>query len=287
MIKAWSFPDLLLELYHYAPGPAELLPKHCHEEYQFCLSIDFPGEYYYRGSYYFVPIGSLSIIHPSEVHSARDLDYRQTPATFQMMYVSPTLVKMVAAEVAGCKSNLPFFADPIILDSSLANLFVNFQMALEGMASKLEQDSLLLSVLTQFIMCYADTTPSSKPVGREREAVQRVREYLRDNYAENVTLDRLAQLACLSPYHLSRVFCAEVGVPPHYYQTQVRVERAKAFLSKGMPTKQVAAETGFADQSHLTRHFKRLMQVTPGRYLLQNSKNVLDMLHRAQETTKG
>jgi transcriptional regulator GlxA family with amidase domain len=133
-------------------------------------------------------------------------------------------------------------------------------------------------VLTQFILRHADTTPSSRHLGTEREAVRRLREYLEDNYAENVTLDRLAQIACLSPYHLNRVFCAEVGIPPHQYQTQVRVARAKALLSKGMPTKQVAVETGFADQSHLTRHFKRLMQVTPGRYLLQNSKNVLDML---------
>ncbi len=41
-IKVWSFPDLLLELYRYAPGPAESLPKHCHDEYQFGLSLDFP-----------------------------------------------------------------------------------------------------------------------------------------------------------------------------------------------------------------------------------------------------
>jgi len=275
-IKAWSFSDILLELYRYAPGTAESLPKHFHEEYQFCLSLDFPGEYWYRGVNHSVPIGSLSVIHPDEIHSARDVDDRQTYVTFRMMYVSSTVMQKAAMEVGGSTTSLPFFSTPIILDQNLVYLFLKLHIALQAAVSKLEQESLLLLVLTQFILRYADTRPSPKPLGRERLRVQRVREYLEENLTENVTLDRLAQIACLSPYHLHRVFCQEVGIPPHQYQTQLRVARAKSFLSKGLPIGRVAVETGFADQSHLTRHFKRYVQVTPGRYLVQNSKNVQD-----------
>ena len=64
-------------------------------------------------------------------------------------------------------------------------------------------------------------------------------------------------------------------MPPHAFQTQVRVARAKALLLRGWPISQAAAHTGFADQSHLTRHFKRLVGVTPGQYR-QGSKNVQD-----------
>jgi AraC-like DNA-binding protein len=94
-----------------------------------------------------------------------------------------------------------------------------------------------------------------------------VREYLQDHFHENVTLARLSQIANLSPYHLNRVFCAEVGIPPHQYQAQVRIARAKLMLMNGVPVAQVAIDTGFADQSHFGRYFKRYMQVSPRRYL--------------------
>lgn len=77
----------------------------------------------------------------------------------------------------------------------------------------------------------------------------------------------LARVAGLSAFHLCRVFRDAVGMPPHAYQTQVRVRQAKSLLRAGMPAAQVAAAAGFSDQAHLTRHFKQIVGVTPGRYL--------------------
>ncbi len=88
-VKVWSFREVLLESYRYVPGPAGTLPAHSHEDYQFCLSLDFPGEYSYRGSSYGVPVGSLSVIHPGEMPSARDPQDRRKPATYRLMYASP------------------------------------------------------------------------------------------------------------------------------------------------------------------------------------------------------
>ena len=266
IIKGWLFQNILLEFYRYAPCPPEWVPKHCHDEYQLCLSLDYPGEYYYRGTYYAVPTGSLSVIHPGEMHTGRDVDDRQTPATFRMMYVNPAVVTTIAADLSGRETNLPFFRHPILLDSSLASLFLNFHQASEGVLSRLEQDALFLSSLTQLILRHGDTTISLQSIGREREAVRRVREYLQDHYYDDITLNRLAEIAELSPYYLSRVFRSEIGVSLPHYQTQVRINRAKVLLARGMSVKQVAAETGFVDQSHLTRNFKRFVQITPGKY---------------------
>jgi AraC-like DNA-binding protein len=99
------------------------------------------------------------------------------------------------------------------------------------------------------------------------------REYLEDNLGRSVPLEELARLANLSPFHLARVFRDEVGMPPHAYQTQARLGCARSLLLRGWPPARVAQETGFADQSHLTRRFKRLVGVTPGRYA-EGSKNV-------------
>jgi AraC-like DNA-binding protein len=65
---------------------------------------------------------------------------------------------------------------------------------------------------------------------------------------------------------LHRVFTAETGMAPHAYHTQVRINRAKELLRKRLPLAEVAARAGFADQSHLHRHFTRRVGITPGRY---------------------
>jgi AraC-like DNA-binding protein len=64
-----------------------------------------------------------------------------------------------------------------------------------------------------------------------------------------------------------------VGILLHQYQTQIRVERAKMQLAQGVSIQQVAVEVGFVDQSHLTRHFKRFVGITPGKYRLRDRKN--------------
>lgn len=264
---------MLLESYRYAPGPAGELPKHSHEEYQLGLSLNFPGEYRYRGDSHAVPVGSLSVIHPGEIHSARDPQDRRAFAEYRMMYANPKLLQEAAAEVAGRETSLPFFPNTAVLDKDLARRFLTLYAALEGPASRLEKDSRLLEVLTRFVSRHADAGSSPKPVGKERRAVRLIRDYLEDNLERNVSLEELSYLANLSPFHLTRVFSKEAGLPPHAYQTQARLTRAKELLLEGSPIAKVAFETGFADQSHLTRRFKRLVGVPPGSYA-RNSKNV-------------
>ncbi len=96
--------------------------------------------------------------------------------------------------------------------------------------------------------------------------MRRVRDYLHDHLAEQVTLDDIARLARLSPFYLLRVFGAATGMPPHTYQTQLRIRRAKELLRAGLPIAETAYLVGFADQSHLTRHFKRSVGVPPGQF---------------------
>jgi AraC family transcriptional regulator len=80
-------------------------------------------------------------------------------------------------------------------------------------------------------------------------------------------LVELAGVVQLSEFHFARKFRTEFGCPPHTYVMRKRMERAKAQLAKGnTPLKVVAASSGFADQSHMTRLFRRLLGVTPAEY---------------------
>jgi AraC family transcriptional regulator len=79
-------------------------------------------------------------------------------------------------------------------------------------------------------------------------------------------LNDIAEAVHLSPFHVARLFKQALGVSPHQYLIQVRVNSARSLLSAGSGERslaEVASAVGFADQSHLTRHFKRLLGVTP------------------------
>jgi AraC-like DNA-binding protein len=172
---------------------------------------------------------------------------------------------------------LPFFKQPVLHDPYIAGLLRRAHVASEEHASALERESRLLWSIAHLVARYADDPPAMQMLTPERERVKKVRAYIDEHYAENVSLDRLAALVNLSPFHLLRMFRKEVGLPPHAYLTQVRVRQAQQLLTIGTPIGLAAADVGFADQSHLTKHFKRFVGVTPGQYAPQR-KNIQDNL---------
>jgi AraC-like DNA-binding protein/transcriptional regulator with XRE-family HTH domain len=96
--------------------------------------------------------------------------------------------------------------------------------------------------------------------------VQRLRAFIDENHALELRLESLSELVGVEKYQMLRLFATEVGVPPHAYQILVRIERARALLAAGVSSAAAAAEVGFADQSHLTRHFRRLEGMTPATF---------------------
>lgn len=107
--------------------------------------------------------------------------------------------------------------------------------------------------------------PSSAQWGAR--AAQRVFERLHDDTASNVDLSTLAQTAGMSRYQTLRAFKRRYGLPPHTYHLSMRIGLAQKALRQGDTPARVAAEQGFVDQSHMTRHFKRLLGITPGQYI--------------------
>ena len=121
----------------------------------------------------------------------------------------------------------------------------------------------------------------SVPLGRasEQAAAQRVRcglpprakgrvlEYIVTHLNENITNDALAEVAGLSVCHFARMFKQTVGVSPHRYVLQCRIEWARELLAgTDMPLSEIAIVTGFSDQSHYTRWFREIIGVTPSSY---------------------
>jgi transcriptional regulator GlxA family with amidase domain len=103
--------------------------------------------------------------------------------------------------------------------------------------------------------------------GLPPRAKRRVLEYVVTHLNENITNDALAQVAGLSLCHFARMFKQTVGISPHRYVLQCRVEWARELLAgTDMPLSEIAIVTGFSDQSHYTRWFREIVGVTPGSY---------------------
>lgn len=102
--------------------------------------------------------------------------------------------------------------------------------------------------------------------------VQRVKEFVRAHLCRDLSLDSLAQQTGFSPYHFARLFRRATGESPHQFVLRQRIEEAQRLLEQArMPLAEVAIATGFAHQSHLTRHFKRQFGVTPSAYRRERS----------------
>ena len=137
--------------------------------------------------------------------------------------------------------------------------------AVEQNASASEQRARLQNCLQSMLDLMVESSPCAHGT---HPAVTAARDYLRRRVHKTITLEELAGISRMSRFHLARAFAAHIGLPPHAYQTRLRIERAMALLRAGVRPGEVANLTGFADQSHLTRHFRRIMGVTPGEYAL-------------------
>jgi AraC-like DNA-binding protein len=265
-IRAWSRGNVLYERHRYAPGPAAELPRHAHAEYQLCAAFGFPGEYHYRGARHPVPTGTLTVLHPGEAHVVRDPYDRDAAATYLMMYVAPGRFAEVASQVAGRVEPEPFFGDAVLRDPDLVRLFVALSIASRRAQPGLRVDELLVELLTRMVERHAGVRRNDRRPRRAHAVVARVRAHLEERYHEPMRLRDLASMVHLSPHRLNRIFSEQVGVPPHRYQLNVRIDRVKRRLALGEDIATAAVAAGFADQAHLSRHFRRLVGLPPGRY---------------------
>jgi AraC family transcriptional regulator len=157
------------------------------------------------------------------------------------------------------------FTDPLVsqITSTLDNEMEG------GFQDRILADALNTALAVRIIRRFVDPsaialTPSN---GLSRERLNRVQDYIEAHLDDRLTLNELAGVACLSPYHFSRSFKQAAGVGPQRYVMQRRLERAKTLLRRSnQPLALIAQETGFTDQSHLTSIFRRETGVTPGRF---------------------
>ncbi len=238
--------------------------RHAHDRVTFgvilegALKVDQPGGSEIAGA------GDMILFNHDKVHwgGAR----RGAGWSIRSIYIEPGTLQELARDLDAAGRGTLGFPGILPRAGRLARRFSAMHASFESGAAALEAETRFASVVADLLRDHGDRPIPAAAPGAEPRAVGLARAYLEAHVADNVTLGELARIAGLSPYRLARAFSACLGMPPHAYHLHLRVRRAQRLLRAGRPVASVALDCGFADQSHLTRAFKRQIGLTPGRF---------------------
>lgn len=228
---------------------------HTHVEYSIGLVLAGSTRFTLAGRQHDARPGQMVVIEPGEPHACNP----DTGAgiSYTMFYVAP-------GWLSGAACGTPPRFPACVLDDP--ELFLAWQALHESFAVNAalsERQARLMVCLRELVRRHAAQVALPRP---ENPAVSLAREHLARRAGQRVPLSDLADLAGLSRHHFLRTFKAATGLPPHTYQLQQAVEKAKSLLAGGAPISQTALEAGFSDQSHFSRLFRQFTGATPRQY---------------------
>ncbi|WP_031467640.1 AraC family transcriptional regulator [Sciscionella sediminilitoris] len=235
---------------------------HAHPEYAVAAVVRGVEAVRYRGATHHAPAGSLLLLDAAELHTGGPAD--AAGWDYRVCYLAPELL----AELGGER---PMFPDPVPHDPELAALLATVHRRAPGTATAEQLYTVVSAILARHARRWSP--PVAPPA-----VVDDVIRHLHADLRRTPSLDELAAVTGLERFRLLRAFRRETGVTPHGYLLQLRLQRAQQVLSAGQPVARAAVESGFYDQAHLHRHFRRTFGATPGTFA---RKHVQDRRRRA------
>jgi AraC-like DNA-binding protein len=234
--------------------------KHAHEEYSLGIVDKGKSSFWYEGKWKEVSPKTIIFIPPDLVHSCNPQQEDQWK--YKMLFINTTWIHGFMKSKEKPIYNGPFVK--AISDYGIFNLTNKMLEDLTEHTSPLEKEA---SIITVFDKMTAHLEwEKGKRLKKELPKLKIIKEYVHSNFSEKITLDHLAEVSGINKFHIIRLFKEEFNIPPHTYQTLLRINYAKEQLRKHRPITEVALEVGFYDQSHFHKVFKSQTGITPDRY---------------------
>ncbi len=212
--------------------------------------------------------GELIIFNPETVHTFNPT--KDAELKYHMICLDITWCKAFQESMWGIsldafeKINRSVFRDKMMHES-----FIMLSVLLRDQSVfVLEKEE----ALHQFMKAFFDRNTSHLTSHHASDKLildhlESVKDYIKENVRENITVAQLAKKASLSDYHFMRVFKHYVGMSPYAYLINQKINLAQRLLLDGTPIIEVALELGFVDQSHLNRHFRPIVTMSPGKFV--------------------
>lgn len=229
---------------------------HRHDSYAIGYTLSGVQSFDYRGAPRDSLPGDTMIIHPDERHDGRagsEAGFR-----YRMVYVEPSIIMAALGESARV---LPFSRNAVQRDDELIALL---RMVLDDLEAEVDelQASCFLAGLADLLAARDPAAALRRPQALAKEAIRRVGRFLDECGASPVRSSDLE--AGLDRFSLAREFRTVLGTSPYRYLVMRRLDTVRRLIRSGAGLADAAAEAGFADQSHMTRHFKQAYGLSPG-----------------------
>ncbi|MCO5731332.1 AraC family transcriptional regulator [Rhizobium sp. SSA_523] len=239
-----------------------LFAPHRHDTYALGLTLRGVQTFRYRGRDHFSNAGNVIVLHPDELHDGAA--GTEDGLIYRMIYLPPTMI----SGVNGHRQALPFVADPVLSDAGLRQALAEILADLEEEPDALAMDDVVMRLAAGLSR---QSGAPGKPVHHlAQTGVLRARDFLDSHFGQAVDSEMLEAETGLNRYELARQFRRLMGTSPHRYLIMRRLEQAKRAMLLGESLASAAAEAGFADQAHFTRHFRKAFGMTPGRWLFMH-----------------
>lgn len=252
--------DVKVEAYRFE-GIVQPFPNHFHEHYVIGLMEKGKRHLLWKHSEFNVEEGNMIIFNPKENHECSPI--HGIPMYFRGLNIPYDTMESLMLEITGEKC-LPNFLGTVILDEEAAGYFYDLHQMIMEESKEFAKEESLLFLMSMLVERYS-ACDKKEYVQRKQESL-RACAYMEEHYGEAISLQDLCLISNLSKSTLLRAFTKEFGVTPYRYLENLRINKAKQLLEKGISPIDAALRTGFCDQSHFNRYFTRFIGIAPGVY---------------------
>ena len=242
--------------------------KHYHDTYT--IGITYKGfikTFNVHQSYYSYEY-SIRINNPGEVHGGKAKEWSH--ANF---YPTVEIISNIYEQIF-YEKKIPYFQRHIVDNKILFLKVHNFFDAYFKKEDELLIEAYLIEALSSLILDSTLYTKDYKKIFEDKKIIKQTYEFINDSIDTNFTLDILAKNVNLSKFHFLRLFKKDIGLTPHAFIVNERLNRANFLIQNGLSICEASIQVGFNDQSHFTRNFKKYFGYTPS-YLQKNSNFIL------------
>lgn len=232
-------------------------PKHFHNYYSFIYIQSGVNKGFTEKNKYLISQGGVLMINPSDLHAG--CSYEEKNLHFHSVRIALEFMNSFLSENEITLLSEPYFITTPVYDSKLSDLLSQLFLSIKG-EKALETRSLCTEFLFYAIERYSVNLEIIK--SQKLPSLKNAIDYMMDNISETIRLDELAKSCYMSPFHFCRVFKKQHGISPFQYLRNLRVEQAKPLMANQKLT-YAAIRSGFYDQSHFIKCFKRIEGVPP------------------------
>ncbi len=231
---------------------------HRHDTYAIGITLSGVQTFRFRGERWHCLPGQCHILHPDETHDgAAGTD---EGFGYRIVYIDPWLIQ---DSLRG--SPLPFVRHPVVDAARLQEGCTSEIWDLDEDIDEVARVELVIAAAKLLVDASSGDTEKSGPLALGR--LSRVRDLIAARPGERHSMDELEGLSGLDRWTLARQFRAAFGTNPSRFRTMRQLDHVRRLLKHGMSLAEASVEAGFADQSHMSRHFKRAYGLTPGAWV--------------------